>query len=1328
MNWKKLATWAGSIIATAVILAVVAVVVLAHNEAFRRYILAKAEQSIGNSLGARVQIQDFSLHISPIRIDLSNATVYGNGPQPGGPLFHVDHMGVGIRIVSLLHRKWQFSDVELNHPTAHVFVDQSGNSNLLTPKSSSNSQTNIFDLAVLHATINQGEIYYNDRKSVVNADVYDLQFASLYDASQGGRYFGDLGYRGGQLQFGSYAPVPHSIQIHFDATRSGMTLAPVVLHSGASELKMNASVENYTAPVIRTTYDATLATGDLIRVLHNPSLPSGIVRVTGSMRYQNHPNQPLLQTVWVEGKASSPALRIHTPQLTTNITDISTAYTLTNGNAMVRDLRAHVLGGELTGQMVVRDVTGNSRSHVQASLRGASLSELNPVLNQMASSPSMRPVALSGTVNLDTDAAWGRTIADLVATVDADVHAAVAPGTRPNVGHASLTAASSNAVPLNGTIHARYAAAQETITFANSSLNTPHTSITLNGMVSSRSSLQVRVVSQNLHELETLSDTFRKPAPGQPVQPLGLYGKASFDGSVTGTTSAPDIRGQLAASSLQVRGSSWKSVQTNVTLSPSLASLQNGSAEPAKQGRITFDVQVELQHWSFTPSSPIQVAINASRLSISDLLRVANSNAPVSGTLNANVSVHGTELNPVGQGTAGITHGMVSGEPLQSLNVHFQGTGEVVHANLNMSIPSGGGQANLTYYPKQRTYEATLQAANIHLGQLKSIAEKRLGISGLLTISASGRGSIDNPELQATATVPQLSIRNQNVSNLKVVAAVQNRIANVTLDSNAVNTTIRGRATVNLSGDYEINATLDTQRIPLQSLVAIYSHAHATDVNGQTELHATLSGPLKNPSQLRGQLEIPILSLNYQTIQLGAVAPIRANYTNGVATIEPAEIRGTGTDLQLRGSIPVKSQAKASVLLLGTVDLHLLQVFDSTVESSGQLRFNINSFADQSGMSAQGEINIVNASLAPAGAPIGLQKVNGTLTLRNDRLEISSFKGSLGGGDVTARGAILYRPSLQFDVALAAKGVRVAYPEGVRTGLDGDLALTGTADNSLLRGQVRITALYFTPDFDINSFVNQFNSASSPPATGGFAQNMHLNIAVQSTSQLNAVSRTVSLKGSASLTATGTADQPVILGHVDLTGGDLLFFGNRYVIQNGTIAFVNAVQTEPVLNVQASTTIDQYKIQLRFQGPFDRLRTSYTSDPSLPPTDIIHLLAFGQTTEAAAANSTPGNLGAESIIAQGVSSQVTSRLQKVAGISHISIDPTLGTTQANPGARVTVQQRVTSNLFVTFETDVTSTQHEVIQLQYQINPRWSVSTTRDQNGGFSFDASVRKTF
>jgi translocation and assembly module TamB len=167
------------------------------------------------------------------------------------------------------------------------------------------------------------------------------------------------------------------------------------------------------------------------------------------------------------------------------------------------------------------------------------------------------------------------------------------------------------------------------------------------------------------------------------------------------------------------------------------------------------------------------------------------------------------------------------------------------------------------------------------------------------------------------------------------------------------------------------------------------------------------------------------------------------------------------------------------------------------------------------------------------------------------------------------------------------------------------------------------------------------------------------------------------------------------------------------------------------VSLAVSTAIQQYNISMRFNGPIDQLRTSYSSDPSLPAADIINLLAFGQTTEANAANpATPANQAAESLLASQVSSQITSRVSKIAGISQLSINPVLagGSTQGPPGANITIQQRVTGNLFITFSSNVASTQNQVISGQYQLSPRVAVSATKDQNGGFGFDTLIKKTW
>jgi len=440
---------------------------------------------------------------------------------------------------------------------------------------------------------------------------------------------------------------------------------------------------------------------------------------------------------------------------------------------------------------------------------------------------------------------------------------------------------------------------------------------------------------------------------------------------------------------------------------------------------------------------------------------------------------------------------------------------------------------------------------------------------------------------------------------------------------------------------------------------------------------------------------------------------------------------GTDTNLQFQGSIPVAApNATMSVMLLGSVDLQLAQLFDPDLRTSGQLKFNVNSSGPANGSSIGGEVQIVDASYGSADLPVGLQHANGVLTVTRDRITISKFQGRVGGGTLTAQGGATLQPHLQFDVGMSADGIRMLYPQGLRESINANLRLAGDLDSATLGGSVDLSDLSFTPAFDLNSFLAQFSGGVATPPTPGFSQNLQLNLAVHSTNDIAFVSRALSVNGSANLQVRGTADNPVILGRVNLNSGDLILNGDRFLLDGGTIQFVNPSETEPVLNVSLKTTIQQYDIYLRFNGPIAQLHTNYNSDPSLPSADIINLLAFGQTTEANAANpATPTNQAAESLFASQVSSQVTSRLSKIAGISQLSINPVLatGANQAQ-GANITIQQRVTSNLFITFSNNVSSTQTQIIQGQYQLSPRVAVSVTRDQNGGFAGDALIKKTW
>jgi autotransporter translocation and assembly factor TamB len=185
-------------------------------------------------------------------------------------------------------------------------------------------------------------------------------------------------------------------------------------------------------------------------------------------------------------------------------------------------------------------ISQESSGRIIAALRNVSLADLKTVAN----SEPLRLAAISGQVNAAAEAAWTGSMNNLVVRADATTsNAQIAPA------HASTNSVS---LPLKAVIHARYAGATQEMALNQSCISTPQTSINLNGTVSNRSVLQIRVQSNDLHEVETaLICSARPRRVRRRSAGSSRHGFVQWSRAIQ---SAPTDRGQLNASNVRIRG------------------------------------------------------------------------------------------------------------------------------------------------------------------------------------------------------------------------------------------------------------------------------------------------------------------------------------------------------------------------------------------------------------------------------------------------------------------------------------------------------------------------------------------------------------------------------------------------------------------------------------------------------------------------------------------------------------------------------------------------------------------------------------------------------
>jgi translocation and assembly module TamB len=300
------------------------------------------------------------------------------------------------------------------------------------------------------------------------------------------------------------------------------------------------------------------------------------------------------------------------------------------------------------------------------------------------------------------------------------------------------------------------------------------------------------------------------------------------------------------------------------------------------------------------------------------------------------------------------------------------------------------------------------------------------------------------------------------------------------------------------------------------------------------------------------------------------------------------------------------------------------------------------------------------------------------------------------------------------------------------------LNLTGSEDRSNLDGTITIVRTGFNPQSDFSSLVGKSaEPVQTPAAQTGFLGGLNFDIQINTSPDVQFQSSlTQDVQMEANLHLRGTFSNPAVLGRVSITQGRVIFFGTRYTINQGSVQFFNPVRIDPIVNVDLETKMNGIDVTLNVSGPITKLNLTPRSDPPLQMNEIVALLATGSSpttdpTRLPQGNTSPQSwqqMGASALLGQALASPVSGRLQRFFGVSQLRIDPTLPGVENNPQARLILEQQVTPDITFTYITDVTSSNPQVLRVEWSFAKQWSVVALREDNGLFGIDFFYKKRF
>ena len=804
------------------------------------------------------------------------------------------------------------------------------------------------------------------------------------------------------------------------------------------------------------------------------------------------------------------------------------------------------------------------------------------------------------------------------------------------------------------------------------------------------------------------------------------------------------LEGQVSSAAIQLHGYRWDSLSAQVRFDDGRLTVTQGRLIDAN-GSVdvsgTVDISGDpLAEW------PLSLEFDATGLAIPKLLSAARQTADVRGQLRAAGRLDGPLQDLAARADFRVTQGSISGHPFDFLSGSATYDANRVRVSglelrRGAALVAGAG----SFAPAERSFELQLTSSNLRVEDLPALRERSAPPRGGISLEVTASGVLARPNdsvrfdslrLDGNWRLQGLEVGAVALGDWSGEAASRDERIELKLNGAPLNGSVSGTASV-AATDLNFTADIGFTNLAIQGLLS-----SADDPSGPTGIatgEAKFRGSLRALSEIQGEglfselrMEIADVPGPAQGYALFNPFPMRWVFSERALRLDHMRLQGEGTNVELTGSVSVAPDVPSDLRIDGNFNLAALRQFQPTLISSGRSRIGVRLTGALSDPEIQGEWVIQDGELQPEDGPVGLSGVNGRVLFVGREFRVEEMRAASGGGILTLSGGGRIVPDdYEFRLDGRAQNVRVRYPVGITSVIDGDFVFSGGGAQRLLSGEVIIGRLTTARTTTLGSLLSTLRSGSPTAAQSAPSDTVQLNVHITSAPGVEINTTLIrNVAADIDLRLVGTLGNPSLLGQIDVSQGQMSFHGSRYQVNRGEIEFRNPIRIEPVLDFELETRMRGVDIALILAGPARRLNVNYRSDPPLSFSALVNLVAVGRDPATDPLSVSRQRIeqqslfqtGANNVLAEAVQSPVSPGLQRFFGVSRLKVDPAVGGAEANPAARISTEQQLTDDITLIYTYDLSSSQQQTARLEWTPNRRWTLVVTRDENGLIGSDA------
>jgi hypothetical protein len=1260
-------------------------------------------ERIEKASGMLCSIERFDLDLLQGRFRVAS---FHLGPRPGRTetfILNIEEISGSLSLSSLWRPRIQMNELNLIRPQIKLSSGQEGSR--WNPGPLLKILRFSLGFGVGKIVLREGILQVNNRSTPFDLSAKDFQCEMRYSKDPSS-YKVHVAYKEGSFLIQNHSFV-YDLDVNTSLTLDGLDIESFELARHRTVLKGNGSMKNWNSPLLSLHAEGSVNTEELLPVSGNMREAAGdfVVKLDFSLGADG------LNTGGTFQAAASSYRNVP-------INSFHGSFEFQKDIFSITDARGQIGKGTFKANGAFELGRNNEAlHHFDISVTEVSLKDIGSILN-------LPYIEYRNPVTASTQVAWRHGEQDLDFKCKAEL--------LPLPGSDSVTA---QTLQLLGNVEFSYS--RQDWDIASADLASPYTEVVAHGQGNGR--LRIQGNTERLSEPLGILRNFSKPLDSlikQNPDTLGILGTYEIDGTLLmARQEAMAYQGRIKAKAGQWRNYRVDDLTAEAEWSGDLIALHSLDVRhgtQAAQGDLMLDFSSNIQT---TPGITFQGSFR--NFMLAGLKEYGVEISPdVDGRLSGTGTVSNAGGTWEGKANFGLEGILFRQEKFDSLTGQAQLKGDELqidnwHLSRNSSRLDLQGRVDL----KERQMQLSARLSGLNLGEVPAVREREPEFSGSISGSAQIGGTFDKPYVKGSFDLAGLRYASMDLGKGKGALELTDHLLEVKGGVQASLGDVSFQARISTEPGYQGSVTMEFSNVNVQNLVAGKVPELLSEVSTALQGKLEISGKFADYSALAISGELDGARFRSSDYEIHNADKIRFTVANKALLVEKVSIVGEGTSLFLNGSIPLDDSARLDLSLSGNLDLRLLQSAAGKIRLTGTAGMNVRATGAIRDPQIIGQATLNNTRLDRAETEIHLSSVQGRITFSRYLVRLEDVQGSVYAGSFELQGSLEHQNAKlrNMNLQISLRKARLSYPKDFRTTVDADLTLRGGPDSQTLTGDVDVLQANYLRSFSLlERFGRQGAGLRAPISSEPALLGLRLDVDIHSDNGLYIENDLVQFRGGMRLSLRGTPANPSLTGRIESEEGTIFFRGNRFEIIHARADFLNRSQITPVLEVRAEADVEDYRLVLDVNGDLANLKVNVTSDPPLSTVDIVSLLTTGKSpnagSESARSESESAGVSAASILSESLTGVIGERVQRIFGLKTFRVDPFLTGAGNDPTARVTVAQRLSKDITVTYSRNLSTNEEQIVVLEYDINRNLSVVASRDENGMFGLDFRFRKIF